>query len=140
MSKKVNVEEIVKQIQEAVRREQKEKTFLPRYYEFMEQIRTYQKIIIVGAGVWGNALLEQLRDNRITASLCFADNAYEKYPNGLLGQAVLSLEEAAGTYVDAGFVVTPHRYRFPLVRQLVNAGIDINQILIFDAENMGLKI
>lgn len=140
MKEKVNIEEIVREIQETVKREKVETSFKPRYYEFMNQLKNYKKIIIVGAGAWGNALFEQLLKNGITSLICFADNAYEKYPNGLSGQDVLSIEQAVEKHYDAEFIITPHLYRFPLIKQLVNAGADINHILIFDAENMGLQI
>lgn len=140
MRKTVDVEEIVRNIQESVQKEKRENVYKPRYIEFMNLIQNYKKIVIVGAGAWGMALFEQLLNNDIKPFICFADNAYAKYPNGLLEKAILPIEEAVEKYNDAGFVVTPRLYRFPLIKQLVNAGADINHIFIFDAENMGLDI
>lgn len=140
MKKNVNVEEIVRNIQESIQKEKVENPYKPRYAEFMNLMRSYKKIVIVGAGVWGMALFEQLLKNDIRSCICFADNAYEKYSNGLLGKEVLPIEKVVEKYHDAGFAVTPRLYRFPLIKQLVNAGANINHIFIFDAENMGLSI
>lgn len=140
MEKKINVEEIVKEIQRKIDKGPEDSFFTSRYYDFFDHLKACSQIVIVGAGAWGSALYEHLLRNNILSVVCFADNAYEKYPGGLLEKEVLSMEQAGKKYSDAEFIITPRLYRLPLLKQLVNSGTDINRIEVFDAENMGLKI
>lgn len=135
-----HIEEIVQNIAKEVNREKNDPFLTPYYFKFIEQLRQFQEIVIVGAGFYGRNLYKILEQNDIHTVKCFADNGYRRYKNGVYGKKVLSLQDATEKQSCAYFVVTPRFYYMELIRQLLNLGVNADRVDCFIVSDTGLEI
>ena len=125
----VNVEKIVEMLREEIA-QKKDAVKMPEkeHTRLLNKLEGKDSIIIVGSGNLGLQCFEILRSGGEDRICCFADNSYEKYPYGLMGKKVISLEEAAKKYRKSCFIVTPKYYFMEIIRQLNGLGIPLEQI------------
>lgn len=135
-----HIEEIVQSIAREVNSEKNDPFLTPYYFKFIEQLKQFHEIVIVGAGFYGRNLYKILEQNNIHTVKCFADNAYERFENGIYGNIVLALQDAVKQNSNAYFVITPRYYYMELIRQLLKLGVNAERIDCFIVSDTGLEI
>lgn len=134
------IEEIVQNIIEEVNSKKSDPFLTPYYFKFIEQLKQFHEIVIVGAGFYGRNLYKILEQNHVHTVKCFADNAYERFENGIYGNTVLALQDAVRQNSDAYFIITPRYHYMELIRQLLQLGVNAERIDCFIVSDTGLEI
>lgn len=130
--KAVNVEKIVQMLIQDI--EDKKKAVTPvapakkKSSGLLEKLIGKEKIIVVGCGDFGQKCYQLICDHMKDKVICFADNSYEKYPQGVRGKKVVSIEAAVKCSADAYFIVTPKYHFMEIIKQLNSLGVSLEQI------------
>ena len=108
------------------------------YRKLVRMLREQPKLVLFGAGKYGETVLTALEQEGIDTVQCFCDNNNRVVGTSVHGLEVLSPQDALKCYPGACFVITPKDYENEILRQLVHMGVDIENIVIFNIKNTGL--
>lgn len=110
------------------------------YRKIIRMLRAPKRLVLFGAGKYGEKILTALKREGIDTVQCFCDNSSSAVGNLIDGLEIISPQDAVEQYADACFVITPKDYENEILRQLVHMGVDIENIVIFNIKNTGLII
>lgn len=108
------------------------------YRKLIMMLKERTKLVLFGAGIYGEKVLAALLQEGIETVQCFCDNSDKTWGKVIDGLQVCSPQEAVKRYPGACFVITPKDYENEILRQLFHLGIDIENILIFNIKNTGI--
>lgn len=108
------------------------------YRKLIRMLEEPKDLVLFGAGRYGEMVFAALSQEGLYTVRCFCDNSAAAAGGHACGLEILSPQEAAKRYPDAGFVITPKDYDNEILRQLVNMGIKIECIFIFNLLNTGM--
>lgn len=116
-------------------------SFTTRYYrKLVRMLEEREHLILFGAGKYGETIQMALMQEGIGTIRCFCDNSVQAAGSFFCGLEILPLQEAFLKYPDACFVITPKDYDNEILRQLVHAGVCIDNIVIFNTQNTGMVV
>ncbi len=143
MTERISIEKIIEDIRKDIDGRQapiSEKYLLTPYYmKRIAEIKKMDKIVIVGAGLYGVRLYEMLELEGISAKVCcFCDNNVGQKGYLFHEMPILNVEEAVRCNTDAFYVITPRFYENELLQQLGELGIPIGRIMIMTFGYTGL--
>lgn len=128
-----NTEEVMKhikgQIKELGYRNEQLSYVSPYHDKLLSLCRNEKDLILFGAGAMGKKVLLDLKDNGLTSVRCFCDNKREG--DVVMGLPVVSLEGAKKLFPKGCYVITPVGCENEIFRQLLNAGISGDKIIIY---------
>ena len=137
---KFTVETVMNKLREDIRKQKLRSVDLSytTYYHHksIREFETFGRIVIFGAGRYGEIALADMVQNGIEAVVCFCDNSASG--DSVNGVEVISPGEAVERYPDAYYVITPKDYSNEILTQLVNMGITVDHIRIYNLLNTGL--
>ncbi|MDE5696538.1 MAG: hypothetical protein K2I96_03860 [Lachnospiraceae bacterium] len=110
------------------------------YRKLVRMLREQSKLVLFGAGKYGEIVFAALEQEGIDTIQCFCDNNDRVVETLVHGLEVLSPQDALKCYPDACFVITPKDYDNEILRQLIHMGVDIENIVIFNIKNTGLMV
>lgn len=110
------------------------------YRKLVKLLKEFDRLILFGAGRYGQIVRETLLLENMDTVRCFCDNNSGAWGKDVCGLEVLSPQDAFLRYPDACFVITPKDYENEILRQLVHMGVCIDHILIFNIKNTGMAI
>lgn len=108
------------------------------YRKLIRLLKDQEELVLFGAGKYGELILRVLIQEEIQTVRCFCDNSKQVIGSCVCGMKVLSLQDAFQKYRDACFVITVKDYENEIMRQLVHAGVDIENIVVFNIKNTGM--
>lgn len=134
----------VENVMRALRENIKEKklcssdlSFTSRYHhKFMQELKKLDEIVLFGAGRHGEMLYDDIIQHGIDTVRCFCDN--KAAGQMIKGMQVLLPRDAVSQYPDAYYVITPNDFQNEILLQLVDMGIRVNHIRLFNMLNTGL--
>lgn len=112
----------------------------PYHNKIMKKLKTYNELIIFGAGEYGRIIVEDLEQHGISTIQCICDNNPKALGKEIGGYKVLTPESALQAYKDACFVITPKGYENEILSQLIFMGVTIEHIVFFNVKYTGLEI
>ncbi len=128
-----NTEEVMKLIRGRIKEleyKSEQLSYVSSYHnKLLSLCRTQNDLILFGAGAYGKKVLLDLQDNGLTSIRCFCDNKREG--DTVMGLPVVSLEGAKKLYPNGSYVITPGGCENEIFRQLLNAGISGDKIIIY---------
>lgn len=134
------VENVMNMLREDIRKEKlcsSDLSFTTYYHhKSIQEFKTFDRIILFGAGRYGEIALDDMLQHGIDAVRCFCDNSAAG--SSIKGVEVISPKEAAALYPNVYFVITPKDYQNEMLVQLVNMGISVDHIRLYDLLNTGL--
>jgi FlaA1/EpsC-like NDP-sugar epimerase len=137
-----NTEEVMNKIRCKIIEEQHttdELGFISSYHNKMvKKCLERDKIVIFGAGVYGEMFLSDLLMHKADNICCLCDN--KQAGKTVLGYEVLTPSEALKEFPDATFVITPRHYENEILEQLDEIGVKVSNILILTMLETGLEI
>ena len=101
-----------------------------------DKLRDKNNIVIVGAGDYGKKLFALLKKHGVNSVCAFADNDPKKHNTDMFGKTVLSVENAVKQHEDANFVIANAVYYMEIMRQLVNGGVQPDQISYYKTTDL----
>lgn len=110
------------------------------YRKLIHMLKASEQIVLFGAGRYGEAVFDMLRQESIDSVQCFCDNSDKVIGNLVCGVKILSPQEAFKRYPNACFIITPKDYENEILRQLVHMGVEIDNIVIFNIKNTGMAV
>lgn len=110
------------------------------YRKLIEILKDTDELILFGAGRYGQIMFMALMQEGIRTVSCFCDNSDQVIGSFVCGVEVLSPQDAIQRYPNACFVITPKDYDNEILRQLVHAGVDIDNIVICNIKNTGMVV
>lgn len=139
-----STQKIMVEIQKKISEEQphlSELNFTTFYYrKLINMLREPTKLVLFGAGRYGEIVLASLEQEGIYTVQCFCDNNVQVLGKRICGLDIISPKNALRQYPDACFVITPKDYENEILRQLVHLGVDIDHIVIFNIKNTGMSV
>ncbi len=112
----------------------------PYHNKMIKKLKSYNELIIFGAGEYGRIIVEDLEQHGISTIQCICDNNPKVIEKEMWGYKVLTPESALLAYKDACFVITPKEYENEILSQLIHMGVTIEHILFFNVKYTGLEI
>ena len=103
-------------------------------------MRKREKLVIFGAGKYGQCVLDALLLEGIDTVMCFGDNSDKMIGKHIKGFDVLSLQDAVKRYANACYIISPIDYENEILHQLLSAGIKAEDIIIYNTRNTGMVI
>lgn len=110
------------------------------YRKLIRMLKEPQRLVLFGAGKYGETILAALKREGIDTVQCFCDNNDKALGKRIDGLKVISPQDAMNQYPDACFVITPKDYENEILRQLVHMGVNVENIVIFNIKNTGLIV
>ena len=110
------------------------------YRKLIKMLKEPKRLVLFGAGKYGETILAALKREGIDTVQCFCDNNGKAVGKIVDGLEIISPQDAVEKYPDACFVITPKDYENEILRQLVHMDVDIENIVIFNIKNTGLII
>lgn len=143
MQKKFYTEDVMVSIKKQIRDENisiRKQYLANGYYERkMAEYRKQKEIVIFGSGNYGKELYKMLKKEEIHNVKCICDNS-TAMQGGKMGELdILSPQEAVEQFPEAMYIITPRGYGDEIVRQLVDMGVNVQQISVFVLELTGLE-
>ncbi|MCI8899528.1 MAG: hypothetical protein HFH76_02695 [Lachnospiraceae bacterium] len=139
-----NTEKVMEQLRGEIQEKQfhmSELSFTTFYYrKLIRMLEGREKLVLFGAGRYGELILRMLRQEGIQTVQCFCDNSVRRIGSCVCGLEVRSLEDVCLNYPDACFVITPKDYENEILHQLVHTGVDIANIMVFNIKNTGMVV
>lgn len=108
------------------------------YRKIIKMLRVPKRLVLFGAGKYGETVLAALKREGIDTVQCFCDNNSRAVGKLIDDLEIVSPQDAVDRYPDACFVITPKDYENEILRQLVHMGVDIENVMIFNIKNTGL--
>ncbi len=137
-----DTEEVMNQIRSKISEEKRttdELGYISSYHNKMvKKCLERKKLVIFGAGVYGEMFLSDLIMHKADNICCLCDN--KQAGKTVLGYEVLTPSEALKEYLDATFVITPRQYENEILEQLDGMGVKVSNILILTMLETGLEI
>lgn len=141
MNKNFNAEETVNKIRQEIKAkgyEVDELSFIPDYHRrVVDLVIKNGQAVIFGCGNFGRSIADDLEKSGVEVS-GFCDNNENNAGSIIDGRQVMKPKEAYQKYPGACFVVTPKGYENEILRQLVNIGVSVDNIILFNALLAGL--
>lgn len=141
MVENFNAEETVKKIKEEIKKQGfqlDELSFIPNYHKrVVNMIRKKGQAVIFGAGNMGRSVEDDLEKSGVEV-MCFCDNNENYIGNITDGKEVMRPDDAYKKHPKACFVITPRGYENEILKQLINIGVSVEDIIMFSAELAGL--
>lgn len=138
------VEEVLKDIRKKIEEKGSctdELSYITSYHNrVVRKLKTYNELIIFGAGTYGEVVLEDLEQHGISTVKCFCDNNKKVIGQKIVNYSILSLDDAQKKYPEACFVITPKWYENEILSQLIHKGISIDNIILFNVELARLEV
>lgn len=139
-----NTQQVMAEIQKKIFEEQpclSDLHFMSFYYRKLIRIlKEPEKLVLFGAGRYGEIILSFLEQEGIQTAQCFCDNDVQALGRYICGLEVISPKDALRRYPNACFVITPKDYENEILRQLVHMGVSIDNIVIFNIKNTGIPV
>lgn len=108
------------------------------YRKLIRMLKEPEKLVLFGAGGYGEIILTYLQQEGIQTVQCFCDNNVQILGRRICGLEVMSPEDALKRYPNACFIITPKDYENEILRQMVHMGVNIDNIVIFNVKNTGM--
>lgn len=138
MPKEFYTEDVMASIKKQIRDENisVRKQYLANgYYERkMVEYRKQKEIVIFGSGNYGKELYKMLKKEEIHTVKCICDNGTVRQGEKMGELDILSPREAIDQFPEAMYIITPRGYGDEILRQLVDMGINVQQISVFVLE------
>ena len=132
--KEVDVKKIMEQIQRENAGRSDDEIWRPvnQYLkERIERCAGADKIVVFGAGNFGQRVLDILKEQNIDSVVCFCDNNPENWGKTREKLKIRSALEACIKYPNALYLITPKRGEYTIAMQLMNIGIVQENLLQF---------
>ncbi len=106
------------------------------YKNLFEQIGKCEQLVIFGFSEIGQKFCNQINEKFPGKVVCFCDNAKEKWGKLYKGYEVINLSNIIRKFPNAFIVITSQRYSNEIYKQLIEQGINPNNILIYRQKTM----
>lgn len=143
MNRPFDVETVMRQIKEQAKQLKINQDRLhyktDYYYKSIRYLSQQNKIVLFGAGEFGQLLYQELLYNEIQTVVGVCDNNEKAIGSNFDKYKILRPQDAVAMFKDACFVITPIHYDNEILQQLVELGLPIKQIRLFNMKITGLE-